>query len=106
MGITFPEWRAERWVDVPENPLISPPAGERPNNVIADPQVILPGRHNNHWHMFAWGTPANLYHFGSSDGDYELDILMAIFYRGAKRMENLFILFMKVGENGAAICKS
>ena len=68
MGITFPDWKAERWVDVPENPLVSPPAGERPNNVIADPQVILPGQYNNHWHMFAWGTPANLYHFRSSDG--------------------------------------
>jgi len=68
MTITFPDWRAEKWVDLPENPLVSPPVGESSRAVIGDPQVLLPGEYDEKWHMFVHGTPRHLYHFISSDG--------------------------------------
>mgnify|MGYP003878312925 CR=1 FL=1 len=49
--------------DLPQNPLIDPPRG----NVIADPQVLIPGEYDNKWHLFATGS-GHFYHFISNNG--------------------------------------
>ena len=63
MAVNFPDWGPERWKDLPENPLIGPPHGD----VVGDPQVLLPGEHDDMWHMFAHGK-GYIYHFVSTDG--------------------------------------
>jgi len=67
MKVFFPDWRAERWVDLKENPLIKPPGEIVPGSVIGDPQVILPGEYDEYWHMFAW-SKGKIYHLKSQDG--------------------------------------
>jgi len=66
MAVKFPHWRPERWHDLEENPLVSPPS-EKPGSVIGDPQVLLPGEFDDLWHMFSHGRD-HLYHFKSDDG--------------------------------------
>lgn len=56
MKITFPDWWPERWADLPQNPLTEPPNGY----VIGDRQIILPGKHDSFWHMFAYGKGASI----------------------------------------------
>ncbi|RLF23055.1 MAG: glycosyl hydrolase family 43 [Thermoprotei archaeon] len=65
--LTIPEWTPDKWRDVPENPLIDPPGGPKPGNVIGDPQVIPPGEYDEYWHMFAHAG-RTIYHLRSSDG--------------------------------------
>ncbi|HDN97775.1 MAG TPA: glycosyl hydrolase family 43 [bacterium] len=63
MEISFPDWKPEKWVDFPQNPLIEPPNGY----VIGDPYIILPGEYDNYWHLFASGKGI-IYRFISEDG--------------------------------------
>lgn len=67
--MSFPAWGAEKWKDLPENPLIGPAdAGQdKDRGVIGDPQVILPGEFDGRWHMFFIGR-GHFYRFDSSDG--------------------------------------
>jgi len=60
----IPDLGPERWRDLPQNPLISPPEG---TSVIGDPQVILPGELDEQWHMFITGE-GHLYLHRSTDG--------------------------------------
>ncbi len=62
-----PPWTPDRWRDLPQNPLVSPPQGEEPGSVIGDPQVVPPWEHDGRWHMYATGRGV-LYHFVSDDG--------------------------------------
>jgi len=63
----IPEWGPGKWRDLPENPLVEPPGGPSPGNVIGDPQIILPGEYDEHWHMLAW-SKGRIYHLKSYDG--------------------------------------
>lgn len=67
MSLLIPEWGPEKWRDLPENPLVEPPRGPSPGNVIGDPQIILPGEYDEYWHMFAH-SKGRIYHLRSCDG--------------------------------------
>lgn len=53
--IAAPDWRPERWKEVPENPLIDPEGYGLPELVIGDPQIITPGEFDDQWHAFYHG---------------------------------------------------
>ena len=67
MPFEIPDWRPEKWRDVPENPLIEPSDGSEPGSVIGDPQVIPPGKFDEYWHLFAH-SGMRIYRFKSLDG--------------------------------------
>jgi len=67
VSLIIPDWKPEKWVDLPENPLIEPPGGPSPRNVIGDPQIIPPGVLDEYWHMFAWSRK-QIYRLKSPDG--------------------------------------
>ena len=72
-AMEFPNWQAERWQDLDQNPLIGPLRGNVPRAVIGDPQVILPGEFDDLWHMFLIGE-GRFYKFDSADGtDWRLE---------------------------------
>lgn len=53
------------WTDHPLNPLIEPP---RPEILLGDPTVVLPGEApDERWHLFA-NTMLGIHHFTSKDG--------------------------------------
>ena len=58
----FPAWEREKWQDRPENPLIAPL-----EQVIGDPQIILPGEFDDLWHLFCIGR-GHFDRFDSPDG--------------------------------------
>lgn len=60
----IPDLGPEKWRDLPQNPLISPPEG---TSVVGDPQVLLPGELDEDWHMFITGE-GHLYLYRSPDG--------------------------------------
>jgi len=63
----FPAWEADKWEDLAQNPLIGPVEKDRPDGVIGDPQVILPGEFDDRWHLFSIGS-GHFYRFDSRNG--------------------------------------
>jgi len=73
MGVSIPDFGAAHWRELPENPLIS--YSDDPNEAIGDPQVLLPGEHDELWHMFFHGYLGHqsgcydaFFHYTSPDG--------------------------------------
>jgi len=63
----FPGWEPAKWTGLERNPLIAPVETDRPDGVIGDPQVILPGEFDEEWHLFCIGR-GHFYRFDSKNG--------------------------------------
>lgn len=69
----FPDWQRENWSDYPDNPCIGLWENESPRSAIGDPQILVPGDFDEHWHAFYHGFPGDVYipyihHCVSDDG--------------------------------------
>ena len=52
----FPEWQRDKWMDLPQNPIIRYfDKEEKANAAIGDPQILVPGEADNEWHCFYHG---------------------------------------------------
>lgn len=66
MHFQAPNWSYEKWIDLPENPLIGYDGW-----AIGDPQVLMPDEHDSQWHIFYHGylgAKLAFFHQTSPDG--------------------------------------